>query len=230
MIHWPSSLSGPALAVAFVLAAGPACAQNLVSDPHFASGLGTWFLLPGGVPIPTLLRDPGPGADTAPGFATLTAGTFSPILYTALTCVPVQPGVVYSFGGTVRFRAAQHSSAIFSLTFFADGSCGTAVPAPSVSPATTPADARALGAWTSCAGTGATAPPGAASATLELILVGIGTNGTNETAAVDFDDVYVGRAGTVEPPVPVPFLSQAGVLALGIALALGGTLAIRAAR
>lgn len=42
-----------------------------------------------------------------------------------------------------------------------------------------------------------------------------------------FDDVYVGRAGTVEPPVPISFLSRAGVLAPRIALALGRTLARR---
>src|SRR5512140_1082681 len=124
MSNRPSSLLGLALAGAFVLAPGPAGAQNLVSDPHFAAGLGTWSFFSSGVPPPTLLQNLGPGADTAPGFATLTAGTFSPILYGARTSVPVQPGIVYSFGGTVRFREAQNSSSVFWLAFFSDGACG----------------------------------------------------------------------------------------------------------
>jgi hypothetical protein len=139
----------------------------------------------------------------------------------------VQPGVVYSFGGNVRFRASQNSSAIFWLRFFSDGACLTGITPPLNS---TLVDSRTLGVWMPSAGTGGLAPAGAASATLEFVLFGIGTNGTSERAAADFDDVYVGRAGTVEPPVPVPFLSRAGLLAFAIALALFGAFAARSAR
>ena len=64
-------------------------------------------------------------------------------------------------------------------------------------------------------------------ASLDFVLFGIGTS---EHASADFDDVYVGRAGTVEPPFPIPFLSRDGILALGAALALVGALAVRPAR
>jgi hypothetical protein len=222
-----SSWSRLALAAGFFLSAGPTCAQNLVTDPHFTSGISAWSLLLSGGVTATLVRDAGPGADGAPGFAALSGGSFGPISYTARTCVPVQPGVAYSFGGAARFRTAQGASAVFWLSFFTDGACTTAVTPPPSPAASTAASGTTPGGWTLCRGTGATAPPTAASAALDFILFGIAAN---EKATADFDDVYVGRAGTVEPPIPVPFLSRAGVLALGIALALSGALAVRSTR
>lgn len=228
MSRRPSSfLSRLALAAGLVLVAGPAHAQNLISDPHFASGISAWSLVLTGGITATLVRDPSPGADMAPGFAALSGGSFGPVLYSARTCVPVQPGVVYSFGGSVRFRSTQNSSAVFWLAYFTDGACGTAFPPPPSPPSSTTADGLTPGGWTLCQGTGATAPAGAASAALQFTLFG---NSPSEHAAVEFDDVFVGKAGTVEPPIPVPFLSRAGVLALGIAFALSGALAIRSAR
>ena len=215
-----------ALILGLLVAAAPSRGQNLISDPHFTSGLSSWFLLPSIVPAPTLVRDPAPGVDGAPGFAALTTGSFGPISYVARTCVPVQPGVVYSFGGAVRFRTAQNSSAVFWMPFFSDAACATGAPGPATL-SSTGASGREPGGWVLCRGTGATAPPGAASAALDFILFGIGTS---EHASADFDDVYVGRAGTVEPPFPIPFLSRNGILALGAALALVGALAFRPAR
>ena len=66
-------------------------------------------------------------ADGAPGFATLTGGNLGPISYLARTCVPVQPGVVYSFGGDVRFRSSQSSTVFLVMTFFSDAGCVTAL-------------------------------------------------------------------------------------------------------
>ena len=216
-----------ALAAGLLCAAGAARGQNLISDPHFASGISAWSLrLSGGITA-TLVRDSGPGADGSPGFAALAGASFNPVTLFARTCVPVQPGVVYSFGGSVRFRTSQQSQASFTLNFYPDAACGTAILSPPPPPSSTAASGGTPGAWTLCAGSGAAAPPGAASAALELNLSGVSPGGT---PSVDFDDVYVGRAGTVEPPAAVPSLSRAGVLALGLALALAGTLAARSAR
>jgi hypothetical protein len=223
------SLSPPRLALAagLLCAAFTARGQNLVPDPHFASGVSAWSLrLSPGIAA-TLVRDPGPGADGAPGFAALAGASFNPVSLFARTCVPVQPGVVYSFGGAVRFRTTQQSQAFFTLNFYPDAACGTTVFSPPPPPTSAAASGASAGPWTSCAGTGATAPPGAASAALELSLTGVSPGGT---PSVDFDDVYLGRAGTVEPPAPVPSLSREGVLALGLALALAGALAARPAR
>ena len=133
----------------------------------------------------------------------------------------------YSFGGAVRFRTSQQSQASFTLNFYPDTSCGTAILSPPSPPSSAAASGATPGAWTPCAGSGAAAPAGAASAALELNLSGVSPGGT---PSVNFDDVYVGRAGTVEPPAAVPSLSRAGVLALGLALALAGALATRSAR
>jgi hypothetical protein len=215
------------LAAGFLLAAGAARGQNLVSDPHFASGVSAWSLrLSGGITA-TLVHDPGPGADGRPGFAALAGASLNPVTLFARTCVPVQAGVVYSFGGAVRFRSSQQSQASFTLNFYPEASCGMAILSPPPPPSTTAVSGGTPGSWTPCAGSGATAPPGAASAALELNLSGVSPSGT---PSVDFDDVYVGRAGTVEPPAAVPSLSRAGVLALGLALALAGALAARWAR
>ncbi|MBK9062683.1 MAG: hypothetical protein IPL89_05735 [Acidobacteria bacterium] len=215
------------LVASLLLTAGAARGQNLVSDPHFASGISAWSLrLSPGITA-TLVRDPGPGADGSPGFAALAGATFNPVTLFARTCVPVQPGVVYSFGGAVRFRTAQQSQAFFTLNFYPDAACGTTILSPPPPPSSAAASGGTPGAWASCAGTGAAAPPGAASAALELNLSGVSTGGT---PSVDFDDVYAGRAGTVEPPAAVPSLSHAGVLALGLALSLAGALAARPAR
>ncbi|MCM3877457.1 MAG: hypothetical protein NEA02_13710 [Thermoanaerobaculia bacterium] len=227
MSRRPSSISRLTFVAGFVLAAVPAQAQNLISDPHFASGISAWSpqVTPG--ITTTLFRDPGLGIDGAPGFAVLTGGSFGPISYSARTCVPVQAGVVYSFGGAVRFRSSQGSSAVFWLSFFSDGACGTPVSPPPPAAASTGASGLVPDWWTQCRGIGATAPPGAASAALDFVLFGISTS---QSPIADFDDVYVGRAGTVEPPFPVPLLSRAGILALGVALALAGALAIRPTR
>jgi hypothetical protein len=208
-------------------AAGSARGQNLVPDPHFASGISAWSLrLSPGI-TSSLAHDPGPGADGFPGFATLTGASGGFVSYFARSCVPVQPGVVYSFGGAVRFRSSQQSQAFFRLSFYPDAACGTTILGPPTPPSSSTGPGQTAGAWTLCAGSGATAPVGAASAALELALASVSLN---ENPAADFDDVYVGRAGTVEPPAAVPSLSQAGVLALGVALALAGALAARSAR
>jgi len=223
----PLSASRLALAAGLLCAAGAARGQNLISDPHFASGVSAWSLrLSGGITA-SLAHDPGPGADGAPGFAALTGGSGGFVSYFARTCVPVQPGVVYSFGGAVRFRSSQPSQAFFRLSFYPDATCGTTTLGPPLPPTNLTGPGATAGVWTLCAGSGATAPPGAASAALEFTLAGISLN---ENPSADFDDAYVGRAGTVEPPAPVPSLSRAGVLALGLALALAGALAARPAR
>ncbi len=211
------------LILGFLVAACPSRGQNLVADPGFATGLGPWLSLSTGVPPATLVRDPGAGVDGAAGFATLTAGSFGPITYVARACVPAQPGVTYSFGGDVRFRALQNSSAVFWLRFYSDSACTTAIPSPPLPPTSTGADGSSTG-WTLCRGTGALAPPGAASTSLDFVLFGISAS---ERASADLDSVYVGRAGTVEPPFPVPSLARPGVLALGAALALAGILGVR---
>ena len=223
----PFSASRLVLVAGALWAAGAARGQNLVPDPHFASGISAWSLrLSPGITA-TLARDPGPGADGAPGFAALAGSSFNPVNLFARTCVPVQPGVVYSFGGAVRFRAIQQSQAFFTLNFYPDAACGTAILSPPPPPSSAATSGATTGVWTPCAGTGAAAPAGAASAALEFTLSGVSPGGT---PSADFDDVYVGRAGTVEPPAPVPSLSRAGVLALGLALALAGALAARPAR
>ena len=208
-------------------ARAPRAGRTSSPDPHFAFGISAWSLrLSPGIAA-TLVRDPGPGADGSPGFAALAGASLNPVNLFARTCVPVQPGVVYSFGGVVRFRTTQQSQAFFTLNFYPDTACGTGVLSPPPPPSSAVASGATPGAWTLCAGTGATAPAGAASAALELTLSGVSPGGT---PSADFDDVYVGRAGTVEPPPAVPSLSPAGVLVLGLALALAGTLAARSAR
>jgi IPTL-CTERM motif len=221
MSRWVPSASRLALAVGFVLAAGRSNSQNLVLDPHFSSGTSAWTVPLGTGITVTLVRDPGPGADGAPGFATLTGNESGPINFSARTCVPVQPGVVYSFGGDVRFQSSQVSAAFFGLSFFSDAGCGNSLQ--QFAGFSNPAFGDTPGPWTPCLGS-ATAPPGAASAALVVILQGASTR---ERPAADIDDVFVGRAGTVGPANPIPSLSQAGLLALGVALALSGALAVR---
>lgn len=222
----PLAATRLALAAGLLWAAGDANGQNLVADPRFASGTSAWSLrLSGGITA-ALVRDPGPGADGSPGFAVLAGASFNPVTIFARTCVPVQPGVVYSFGGTARFRTSQRSQAFFTLSFYPDGACATSILSPPPPPSTAAASGATPGAWTPCAGSGATAPAGAASAALELVLSGLAPSGT---PSVDFDDVYVGRAGTVEP-LPIPSVSKSGLLLLGVVLALAGALAARSAR
>lgn len=215
------------LAAGLVLAAGAARGQNLVPDPHFVSGVSAWTLRVSSGISASLVHASGPGADGTSGFATLTGTSFNPVALFARTCIPVQPGVVYSFGGAVRFGSSQQSQAFFTLNFYPDASCGTTILSPPPPPSSTAVSGVTPGAWTPSRGSGATAPPGAASAALEINLAGIAPNGQ---PAVNFDDVYAGKAGSVEPPIPVPHLSWAGLLALGAALALGGALTLRTAR
>jgi len=224
MSRWALSASRLALAASFLLTGVHSNAQNLVLDPHFSSSISAWTVTPSPGITVIFLRDPGPGVDGAPGFATLSGPSLGPIFYSASTCVPVQPGVVYSFGGNVRFRSSQPSSGDFTLDFFSDATCGTEIPEQLAGSSQALGDTP--GRWTLCQGF-ATALPGAASAKLLFIF---GTSLFTVRPAADFDDVFVGRAGTVGPAltaVPVPFVSRAGVLALGLALALSGALAVR---
>lgn len=217
MSRWALSALRLALAAGFVLTAVPSNAQNLVPDPHFSSGTSAW-IVPAGI---TFVRVPGPGADGAPGFATLMNNGFANAF--ASTCIPVQPGiVVYSFGGKIRFQSSTPEGAFFVLNFFPDAGCG---PFSTFLPVSTPVAGDTPGAWTPWLGF-ATAPPGAASA----LLVFFRQNSlSTSSAAVDVDDVFFGRAGTVEPTIAIPSLSLVGVLALGVALALCGVLAVRSA-
>lgn len=125
MTNWFATTSRVSLATCLLLTARAAGAQNLISDPHFASGVSSWALRLGGIVTASLTHDPGPGADGTSGFATLTGGSFGITKYFARTCVPIQPGVVYSWGGRVRFRSVQQSLAWFSLNYHTDADCGT---------------------------------------------------------------------------------------------------------
>ena len=75
-------------------------AQNLIPDPTFSSGVSGWAVR---APDFTTRVDwnSGPGADGAPGFASM-VGFRGPGPAFATLCLPVEAGTIYAWGGFLR--------------------------------------------------------------------------------------------------------------------------------
>lgn len=210
------------LVIVFLSVSSCAAAQNLIPDPTFSSGISAWSV-----------RDPtgttqlqwidAPGADGAPGYATM-APLLGIVSSFARTCIPVEAGVTYSWGGFLRLDAAAGaSSARIDVFFYSDSSCESVFSlSASTSPPISTLDAPG---WYLRQGPDVTAPAEAASAAFEVVLI----SPSNVAGRVDFDNVYFGRQGLGPPSaiVPVPVVSPLALAALAVSLAGVGILALR---
>lgn len=190
-----------------ILAARSADGQNRIPDPTFSSGLSAW--VPRGAPLTTTLTwNPGPGADGAPGFATLTGA--GPGAFFAGVCVPASAGTSYSWGGFLRLRAPLDSTAQFTLLFFANSSCEGSSGLLRIAGPTLDASSGSPDAWHLRAGPGVVAPALTESVAFEV-------NGTspNTLRSADFDNVYFGPQGAA-PPTAAAGVPTASAMALGI--------------
>lgn len=203
------------VAVLALVMARSAGGQNLIPDPTFSSGLSTWR--PRGAPLTTALAwNPVPGADGAPGFATLTG--VGPGAFFAGVCLPASGGAVYSWGGFLRLQAPFDFTAQFTVLFFANASCEGPSGLLRVDGPTLDASSGSPDAWHLRAGPDVVAPTLTESVAFEV-------NGTspNTLRSVDFDNVYFGPQGTAPPTAAagVPTLSAlaSGIFALLLAVA-----------
>lgn len=213
------ALTRPAVLFLTIVSASlshPLVAQNLIPDPMFSTGISAWRTGPLG-PV-SLERIPSPGSDGAAGFAKLTAINGGPGSFEASVCVPVQAGVTYSWGGFLRFVAPPEASVSLRVIFREEDGCSGLVLPPEgvVTPALVGSNADV---WQFEPGADVIAPTGALSATFEVSM-GCGPCGP---FSVDFDNVYFGPRGTGPPlAASVPTLGDAGLLLLGICLAVVG--------
>jgi hypothetical protein len=200
-----------------------AAAQNLIPDPTFSSGISAWSVRepPTGT---TLQWIDAPGADGTPGYATM-APLLGLVSSFARTCIPVEAGVTYSWGGFLRLDAAAGaSSARIDVFFYSDSSCESIFP---LSASTSPPISTPLAApgWYLRQGPDVTAPAEAVSVAFEVVLI----SSLNVAGRVDFDNVFFGRQGLGPPSaiVPVPMISSLALAVLAASLAAVGVLALR---
>jgi len=189
-------------------------AQNLIPNPEFDSGITGWtppqfYNFLAWDPVHSAFGPGGSAVMNSPFGIEGTLGSFS-------SCVPVTPGVTYSWGGQYRFGTAIATDFVqLSAVFFNDPGCTSGIFA-----ADTVGESpqSPLGEWRILAGPDVTAPPGATGA---LIAVYFGSIADAQTHSLSFDDVYFGRQGTVGPKqgfADVPTLSPISLCALALAL------------
>ena len=197
------------LAIAALIPCGVATAQNLIRDPTFSSGIGAWTTR-GALPS-RLDWNGGPGADGAVGFARLSALTGGPGAFFGRVCLPARPGVVYLWGGYLRFLSAPDASAQFTLSFSGDSACAGPILLHAGGPQLS-GSLASPNTWYLRPGQDVAAPSGANSVSFEIQL----TTLSNPLRSVDFDNVYFG------PPAVVPMLSISNLLLLAAAMAAVG--------
>jgi len=209
------------LAVVTVVLASlvPCRAQNLLPNADFDHDVSGWTVLANGSFPPNLLSWDATRSSSGPGGSALihTPIGLGGLLSIASTCVPVTPGVTYSFGADYQFpSAAGPDFFLVSVGFASDAACANGIGGPDSSvqfPSLNP-----IGQWRTLAGPDVTAPPGAASA---LFAAAMASNLDSVPHEVNFDHAYFGPRGTVGPGqavTEVPTLSEAGLLALALGL------------
>jgi hypothetical protein len=200
----------------------PAAAQNLVPDPAFRYGAGSWS--PAGVAGAFTLTF-APTVSVRPGSGSARFDLDAPATGNYTVCVPVAAGRPYVWGFSMYFPDPNRMRGMSEYIAIYDGpGCtganvgGYAFPILGVP-----------GIW--FGGTFASFPTPAGAQSLRAGFAGVGAPTNQATAYVD--DVFVALAGTVPPiepaPQDVPFLSTPGLLALGAALALAAMRLLAAA-
>jgi hypothetical protein len=190
-------------------------AQNLLPNAHFTTGIAPWSFV-GGVGQADF--DPAYDADGFGGSLRLRSD-FGDLEARAGVCVPVSAGTVYSWGGSALLEARYpaETAANFALEFYADDACtqetGVAVSSSGLFHLPNHPETDELDRWYALAGPEIAAPPSAHSARFTALL---GTTLDVFPHATNFDDVYLGRQGTVPGRLlpDIDTLSITGMLAL----------------
>ena len=188
----------------------PCQAQNLLPNPEFDQDVTGWP--PPQYYTTALSWDPHHSA-FGPGGSALLSLPYGASLQTS-ACVPVTPGISYAWGGQFMFPVSvQGQSFQLSLGWTSDTSCANPIGGLYLSAGDSP-----VGQWRTLSGQG-TAPAGAKSA---LFVVQLSANLDSEAHAMNFDDVFLGPAGTVGPGQAdeIPALSPLGLVALALGLGL----------
>jgi hypothetical protein len=219
----PAIFAGPWIVIAFLAASSyPAVAQNLIPDPTFSSGVESWTTREVSS-SPILVWNSGAGADGAPGFAQLSG--VGPGATFARTCVPVEAGTTYSWGGFLQAVPPLDTDAFMYLVFYASSSCTD--PQSFLLVQTPPLHASTAdpNTWYLRAGPDVVAPTQAVSVAFEVVLL----SNTFARRSVNFDNVYLGRQGTGPPSVAVavPGLSGANLLVFAVLLAISAAWHLR---
>jgi hypothetical protein len=190
MRRWTAARVGGTLLSLLVLGAADAQAQNLVQNPGFDGGLGSWTIAPGPHPI---------GWDafvgnSAPGSATIDmtsppSGTNAFVVY---QCVPAAGATRYDVGGSFRYSGGSTAVPIGSVyvTFFSDPGCVTQLAGSSsfqMSGGSPPADTWLTVNYLG----GLTTPPGTATVRVALLLFTF----TGGSSFAWFDDINLTQSG-----------------------------------
>lgn len=201
----------------------PCQAQNLLPNPGFDHDVSGWTAPP--YYTNDLVWDSAHSAFGLGGSALFTTNFGINGLLETTACVPVTPGVTYSWGGQYRFPVGTGTHSIqFTLGFATDLGCRNGLGLVS-SPASYPYLGPA-GQWRTLAGPDLVAPANARAALFSVISSSVGDS---EPHAVGFDDLYLGPRGTVGPfqGNEVPTLSPSGLLALALGLTVAAVCALR---
>jgi hypothetical protein len=208
----------------------PCQAQNLLPNPEFDHNVSGWTPPP--LVYPNALSwDSSQSAFGLGGSALLSTSFGVGGDLSASACVPVTPGVTYSFGGQYRFPTTFGGHAFqLSMIFTSDPSCTTGALL-GASSSLQYAAQNPPGQWQTLAGPDTTAPPGAVKA---LFIASLESVIDSQSHAVNVDDVYLGPQGTVGPrqAEEIPALTLPGLfgLALGLSFAAFWVLSKNAAK
>lgn len=195
MFESRNSVIASASLAALLLAATPASAQNLLTNPHFDTDLTGWT----GLATFDGTRDANGSPSSGSASVAVTTPTFLVLLR---QCIPAAQNTSYDFGGQAFIQQAPAGGAVgVSLAFTSDSTCTS-----SLGSAGTGSPVSAVGAWGSSTGT-AVSPPGTAGA---LLLVGFSGTGN---FVVNFDETFVQLTSAV-PAMPPSMLAA---LALSLA-------------
>ena len=215
-----------AVAVVAVLSSLVPCrAQNLLPNPEFDHDVSGWREISHRLPVLAWDNTQSVGLGGS-ALIQIPFGEGGEICI--LACVPVTPGVVYSFGG--QYQLPVQAGATFvqmSLIFASDSLCSSGISevlSPAGIPGTPP------GQWRVLSGPDAAAPPGAVA--VEFRACQGSTFDNDKTHTSRFDDLYFGRQGTVGPNqgIELPTLSWTGLFTLTLGLSAAALWVLRRRR
>jgi hypothetical protein len=181
----------------------PCQAQNLLPNPEFDHDVSGWR---GGL----LTWDPTHSAVGPGGSGLLTTNFGVGGALGASVCVPVKPGVAYSFGGRYLFPFLLGDQEVgLTVTFTSDAGCLNLLSQSSISEVSS---GKPVGQWLTLAGPDVVAPAKATAASFTLALE---STFDPVAHAVNFDNLYFIQGDEI-PALSLPGLF---VLALGLGAA-----------
>lgn len=196
--------------VTFLLAATPAAAQNLLTNPGFDGNANGWQI---GSNIYDSTQDAGGNPSSGSVAVSATLGAFS-VTNAVNQCVSgIVAGTLYDFGGSLRISQQDvGTTAHVEVAWASDTNC-TAFGFPGAFGS----NVTTSGSWLASTGNGV-APAGAQSAWISVVPNGGPSGGTINLNA---DDLFF------QADQPVPTLGSASLGVLTAALALAGVWAVR---